>query len=284
MPTDYTTKYSTGIGPLGNEIPGTVEQGSDGELRMSVVPRSSGGVELFTATNPIAAEVDGVATAALQETGNEALATLLSNIATIINKMIAAPATEAKQDTANLSLTSIATNTAAGATQETAADILEAMPTGYATAALQETGNTSLANLDIALTTLRDAILGTNSKTLTDIVTALGSVVLAAGTNVIGKVGIDGAYTTPTHTAVGVTTSNGQALASNTSRKYALFVNNSAYTQFLKFGADAVLNEGIRLNANGGSYEMSATQGNLYLGAVNVISAAVGTLLVTEGV
>jgi hypothetical protein len=64
-----------------------------------------------------------------------------------------------------------------------------------ATSALQTTGNLSLANLDIALTTLRDAILGTSYKTITDIVDTLNAVVIAAGTNIIGKVGID--QTTP---------------------------------------------------------------------------------------
>ena len=43
-------------------------------------------------------------------------------------------------------------------------------------------------NLDIALSVLRDALRGTSNKTNTDIVTALGQVVLAAGTATIGKV------------------------------------------------------------------------------------------------
>lgn len=52
-----------------------------------------------------------------------------------------------------------------------------------------------LQNLDIATTALRDAIRGGSSKTLTDIVTALQAVVLAAGTATIGKVdqGVAGA-------------------------------------------------------------------------------------------
>jgi hypothetical protein len=109
------------------------------------------------------------ATATLQTAGNTLLTTLTG----------VDFATEAKQDTGNTAL----------------ANILAKLSSDPATSTNQSTANTSLANLDIALTTLRDAILGTNSKTLTDIVTVLGSVVLAAGTSVVGKFGID--QTTP---------------------------------------------------------------------------------------
>ena len=62
-------------------------------------------------------------------------------------------------------------------------------------------------------------------------------------------------------------------------------VNDADEVIYLKLGAAAVLNAGIRLNANGGSYEMSLAAGNLYVGAVNGICASGGKkLLVTEGV
>lgn len=95
-----------------------------------------------------------------------------------------------------------------------------------------------------------------------------------------------GAYTTPTHTAVTVTTTSGQALAANANRIYALFQNDSDTAIYLKIAATAVANQGIRLNANGGSYEMSLKAGNLNTGAVNAIHGGTGnkTLLVTEGV
>jgi len=100
------------------------------------------------------------------------------------------------------------------------------------------------------------------------------------------NLGIDGDYTTSTHTAVTVTTASGAALAANTSRKYALFINDSDTVIYLKLGAAAVANQGIRLNAAGGSYEMTAPMGNLFTGAVNAIHGGTGnkTLLVTEGV
>lgn len=93
-------------------------------------------------------------------------------------------------------------------------------------------------------------------------------------------------YTTPTHAAVNVTTSTGEVLASSVARRYALFINDSDTVIYLKFGAAAVLNDGVRLSASGGSYEMSPMLGNLYTGAVNAIHGGSGNkvLLVTSGV
>ena len=94
-----------------------------------------------------------------------------------------------------------------------------------------------------------------------------------------------GAYTTATHTTLGVTAATQAALAANANRLYVLLVNDSDAVIYLKIGAAAVLNQGIRLNANGGSYEMCRKMGNLNLGAVNAITAvATKVLLVTEGV
>lgn len=94
-----------------------------------------------------------------------------------------------------------------------------------------------------------------------------------------------GAYTTPAHTAPLAGVATGVILAANASRLYALFVNDSDTVVYLNLGGAAVVNTGIRLNANGGSYEISRKQGNLYLGAINGISGIVGkVVLVTEGV
>ncbi len=100
----------------------------------------------------------------------------------------------------------------------------------------------------------------------------------------IGEVGA-GIYATPTHTSVGAATSSTLALAANSNRRYAIFVNDSDTAVYLGLGAAAIVNAGIRLNANGGSYEMSAMLGNLYRGAINAIHGGTGTksLLVTEG-
>lgn len=94
-----------------------------------------------------------------------------------------------------------------------------------------------------------------------------------------------GVYTTPTHTAPSIAAATTEALAANADRLYALLVNDSVETIYIKLGAAAVLNQGIRLNANGGSYEMSREFGNLYVGAINGIgTSGAAVLLVTEGV
>jgi len=95
-----------------------------------------------------------------------------------------------------------------------------------------------------------------------------------------------GAYTTLTETAPLVTTiSIGAVLAANTARLYALLINDSDTDIYLGIGVNAVVNTGIRLNALGGSYEMSKREGNLTTAAIYAIVAAGSkTLLVNEGV
>jgi len=136
-----------------------------------------------------------------------------TTLAAILAKMIAAPATADLQTIGNTSLATIAGKDFA--TQTTLTAVLTKLSSDPATATLQTTGNTSLANLDIALTVLRDAILGTSYKTITDIVDTLNAVVIAAGTNIIGKVGID--QTTPgTTNGVVVKNSSGTEILTET--------------------------------------------------------------------
>lgn len=89
-----------------------------------------------------------------------------------------------------------------------------------------------------------------------------------------------------THSVLTVTTASQTALAANANRKYASFQNDSDTAIYLKIGAAAVANEGIRINPNGGSYEMSAAIGNLATGTVYAIHGGTGTknLLIAEGV
>lgn len=85
------------------------------------------------------------------------------------------------------------------------------------------------------------------------------------------------------HNAVTVGTSTVAAAAANENRTYLLLINDSANTIWVKFGAAAVANEGIRLNANGGSFEMSSENGNLDTRACNALAGAINSeLLVTE--
>jgi hypothetical protein len=99
-----------------------------------------------------------------------------------------------------------------------------------------------------------------------------------------GTATVTGSAVTMSHNAIAIS-GNTPVLAANANRKYALFINDSANTMYLSLAGAAALNQGIRLNANGGSYEMSSTMGNLSVGAVYA-NCAVGSqvLLVTEGV
>lgn len=91
--------------------------------------------------------------------------------------------------------------------------------------------------------------------------------------------------TTYAHTEVATTTSTKAALAANDNRKYALFINDSDTAIYLMVGANAAENKGIRLNSNGGSFEMSQGK-NLDTRVVNAIHGDTGekNLLVIEGV
>lgn len=84
------------------------------------------------------------------------------------------------------------------------------------------------------------------------------------------------------HTVATSGVASSTALAANASRKYALIVNDSANTIYIFLGATAVLNQGIRLNANGGSYEINST--NLYTGIITTITTVASqNVIVTEG-
>jgi hypothetical protein len=86
-----------------------------------------------------------------------------------------------------------------------------------------------------------------------------------------------------TAVAVGIATT--EILPANVNRKYAIIINDSDTIIYLGTGEAAVLNQGIRINPNGGSYEMSTANGNLTLGAINGISSVAGkNVLPSEGV
>ena len=89
--------------------------------------------------------------------------------------------------------------------------------------------------------------------------------------------------TTVTDTKVAVDTATTVVLAANPRRHEAVFVNDSNKEIYLARGNDAVLNQGIRLNADGGSYEIN--RNNLFLGAINAIAeGGAKNLTVSEGI
>jgi len=88
-----------------------------------------------------------------------------------------------------------------------------------------------------------------------------------------------------THTVVEVATTSNTALAGKWDRSYTLIINDSDTDIYLNLGTSvATVNKGIRLNAHGGSYEMSRQNGNLYRGEITAIHGSVGVkkLLITE--
>lgn len=91
-------------------------------------------------------------------------------------------------------------------------------------------------------------------------------------------------YLVPEHSVVTVGTTNTSVVASNYDRNYLLLVNDGTEAIYISFGANAALNTGIRLNAEGGNYEMGRGYGNIFQGAINAICTSGGMkLLVTEG-
>jgi hypothetical protein len=64
---------------------------------------------------------------------------------------------------------------------------------------------------------------------------------------------------TTTVTGVTVTTSSGTAIASNTSRKSLMIINNSAQTVFIKSGTATTTNASIAIPANGGQFSTDTT-------------------------
>jgi len=101
----------------------------------------------------------------------------------------------------------------------------------------------------------------------------------------IGGAVVVGSAVTINQTIVDVGLLSINVLPPNTSRKYCNFINDSGTVIYLSLGGAAGLNRGVRLNANGGSYEMYLSVNNLYTGAIYAISTVANCrLLINEGV
>lgn len=185
-------------------------------------------VSNFPATQPISAISLPLATGATTET----------TLAAILAKIIAAPATATLQSAGNTSLASIdgkltnplpvsgtvTVDTSALATQTTLAAILAKIIAAPSTAANQATEIASLANLDVALSTrLKPA----DTLAAVTAVTAITNA-LPAGTNILGKVGID--QTTP-GTTNGVQVNAGTAEIGNVKNSGTFAVQATPVTQ-----------------------------------------------------
>lgn len=74
-----------------------------------------------------------------------------------------------------------------------------------------------------------------------------------------------------TNLNVSIGTSSTQVLAANSNRKLLILVNDSDENIYVSLGGTATLNNGIRLNANGGSFVLDNP---IYKGVVNAISSS----------
>lgn len=93
---------------------------------------------------------------------------------------------------------------------------------------------------------------------------------------------------TVAHSVLACNSSSQQALAYNAARKYALLVNDSDTAIYVALAGTstgaAAAQTGIRINANGGSFEMGSGIGNLFIGWIMALSTAASkNLLITEG-
>ena len=127
---------------------------------------------------------------------------VITELQNVLNKIIAAPATEARQAAIQSAVTAIK-NAVEGTLTVEGEITNSALPTGAATGAKQDTGNTTLTAIKdtdgvkkitdpVTVTGMGEVQATPTSNTLLDRVKALlTGIVLSAGTNIIGKVGID---------------------------------------------------------------------------------------------
>lgn len=96
-----------------------------------------------------------------------------------------------------------------------------------------------------------------------------------------GKIQVESApdqLTIGTDGSVTVGGSDTLVLASNSNRRYVVLVNDSPSVMYLRLGGGAAtLNSGIRINPNGGSYEINSD--NLYTGEIRGIGTGAGGVL-----
>lgn len=95
------------------------------------------------------------------------------------------------------------------------------------------------------------------------------------GSAVVQPVKDDKASSAGTNTAVSVGSSSTTVLAANANRKQAILVNDSDEEMYLKYGATAVANSGLRLNAYGGTLVET-----VYTGVIDAICAS-GSKVIT---
>lgn len=171
------------------------------------------------------------------------------------------------------------------------------LPTGAATAAKQDTGNTSLSSLD---TKLGEVQASPTANTVLDRLKAIATALAGTLTVATHAVTQSGTWTvqpgntanttawlikaqrasTGTTTSVAGSASNGTLLASNSNRLGATIYNDSTAVLYVKLGATASSTSyTVQLAANGGYYEVPAN----YTGIIDGIwASATGNARITE--
>lgn len=185
---------------------------------------------------PVSAATLPLPTGAAQESGGNLAALVAKDFATqttlaaVLAKILAAPATEAKQDTGNTSLATIAAKDFA--TQTTLAAILSKILAAPATEAKQDTGNTSLATIagkDFA-----------TQATLAAILAELGFKTEPTDTQIVKEYHPGAtAITLPDYKTISDTTRNLQLAAANVARRSLRIVNPNSISIPLSEGGVA---------------------------------------------
>lgn len=85
------------------------------------------------------------------------------------------------------------------------------------------------------------------------------------------------------HDSLTINTDSQVIYNSNPSREYMLFVNDGPGIVYLSFKGIAEIGKGIRINPNGGSYEISGANGNRHTGDIIARSTEPDTnLMITK--
>lgn len=87
-----------------------------------------------------------------------------------------------------------------------------------------------------------------------------------------GDIGVS-YYSTATNASSTVATTSRVIVNANVARQYLAIVNDGDQDVYLNFRATSTAGTGIRLNANGGAYEMDITSSNVYVGPVSAVTS-----------
>ncbi len=122
------------------------------------------------------------------------------------------------------------------------------------------------------------------AQRLTSLIALVPTALTSAGNFKVGILEFTQTSMTYAHTQPSATTTSGDMLGANASRKYALLTNIGSVDVYIKINAAAVVSQGILLQAYGGTYEISPANNNFTTAVIRGITASgTATVLVAEG-